>query len=113
MKKEIEIIELIIKHAKPEMQSMLHAVYAYCTRITPPGKEKLLERILFAFSVVDRSFFTKNPYEDTAISIGKGQTISQPSTVAAMFLHANIQEQDDILEIGTGSGWSASPSATA
>jgi protein-L-isoaspartate(D-aspartate) O-methyltransferase len=45
-------------------------------------------------------------YEDTALHIGYGQTISQPTTVAIMTQYAKIQKGDRVLEIGTGSGFS-------
>ncbi len=70
----------------------------------------LLKRILKAMDVVDRKFFVENenPYVDTALFIGEGQTISQPSTVARMLLLADLKKGDNVLEIGAGSGWNAS-----
>ncbi len=107
MRKESDV-EKIIRNAPLAMQEMLRLVYRYCSSLLLMEQEKLFERVLFAFSVVDRKFFVdENPYMDTALHIGKGQTISQPSTVAAMILHTNIQEGDNILEIGSGSGWNA------
>ena len=46
-------------------------------------------------------------YDDCAQPIGSGQTISQPFTVAFMAQAARLQENDKILEIGTGSGYGA------
>lgn len=46
-------------------------------------------------------------YEDSALPIGCGQTISQPYTVAAQTQHLDIQKGDKVLEIGTGSGYQA------
>jgi protein-L-isoaspartate(D-aspartate) O-methyltransferase len=46
-------------------------------------------------------------YEDGPLPIGEGQTISQPYIVALMAQAAQIQPQGRILEIGTGSGYSA------
>ena len=102
----------IISRARSEMQTMLRSVYAYNAPFakTPKEKESLF-RILEAMSAVDRRFFVldrKYAYEDTAFSIGKGQTISQPSTVARMLMLAELKEGDDVLEVGTGSGWNAS-----
>ena len=97
-------IEKIIKAARKDMQEMLNSVYNYSSDF--PVNEKLLEKILFAMSVIDRKFFVSNgSYLDTALPIGKGQTISQPSTVARMLILADLQEGDEVLEIGTGSGW--------
>jgi len=46
-------------------------------------------------------------YEDCALPIGKGQTISQPYIIARMTSLLNIHEDDTVLEIGTGSGYQA------
>jgi len=48
-------------------------------------------------------------YEDTALPIGYGQTISQPYIVARMteLLLASAGELTDVLEIGTGCGYQA------
>ncbi len=46
-------------------------------------------------------------YQDHPLSIGWGQTISQPFIVALMLQLLNPKENDKILEIGTGSGWQA------
>ncbi len=46
-------------------------------------------------------------YEDTPLPIGYGQTISQPYMVALMTELLEIQPEDKILEIGTGSGYQA------
>ncbi len=44
-------------------------------------------------------------HEDIPLSIGKRQTISQPTTVVIMTEALDIKKTDKILEIGTGSGW--------
>ncbi len=44
-------------------------------------------------------------YEDTALPIGMGQTISQPYTVAVQSELLEINPGDKILEVGTGSGY--------
>ena len=46
-------------------------------------------------------------YEDSALPIGLGQTISQPYVVAFMTDSLELQPQDRVLEIGTGSGYQA------
>ena len=46
-------------------------------------------------------------YEDEAISIGYGQTISQPYTVAFMTHLLDLKGNERVLEIGTGSGYQA------
>ncbi len=68
------------------------------------------EHLLHAFSVVERHLFVPEPftnrsYEDNALPIGKGQTISQPYTVACMTQALDVHRGDKVLEIGTGSGY--------
>ena len=46
-------------------------------------------------------------YEDSALPIGKNQTISQPYIVALMTELLEPEERDRVLEIGTGSGYAA------
>jgi protein-L-isoaspartate(D-aspartate) O-methyltransferase len=46
-------------------------------------------------------------YDDTALPIGEGQTISQPYVVALMTDLINPQPDMKVLEIGTGSGYQA------
>ena len=51
--------------------------------------------------------FTSRSYEDSALPIGRGQTISQPYTVAFMTQALEVREGGKILEVGTGSGYQA------
>lgn len=46
-------------------------------------------------------------YEDGPLSIGEGQTISQPFIVALMLEKANLKAADKVLEVGTGSGYAS------
>ncbi len=114
---KIKNMEKIIDNAPEKMQSMLDSIYRFnhSFLINKEGKkvedEILLERLLFTMSIIDRRFFVEedifDAYLDTALSIKKGQTISQPSTVARMIMLAEIKQGDDFLEIGAGSGWNA------
>jgi len=66
--------------------------------------------IIDAFTAVDRKYFVpyavaEHTYVDVPLSIGNNQTISQPSTVAFMLEHLNVQDGDTVLDIGSGSGW--------
>lgn len=54
--------------------------------------------------LIDTALYPK-AYNDTALPIGMGQTISQPFTVAAQTELLAIEPGDKILEIGTGSGY--------
>jgi len=70
------------------------------------------ERVLAAIAAVPREAFVppaqfNRAYEDFALDIGDGQTISQPSVVARMTELAAVQPTDRVLEIGTGSGYQA------
>jgi len=51
--------------------------------------------------------FRTSAYEDRALPIGEGQTISQPFVVALMTQLLAPQAGDRVLEIGTGSGYQA------
>src|SRR5437773_9311664 len=46
-------------------------------------------------------------YEDSALPIAAGQTISQPYIVAAMIEAAEVAPGDTVLEVGAGSGYAA------
>lgn len=59
-----------------------------------------IPRILF----VDEAMKTK-AYEDKALPIGMGQTISQVTTVANMLYMLELKKEDNVLEIGSGSGF--------
>ncbi len=68
------------------------------------------ERLLAAMLKVERHLFVPIPlrnhaYDDAALPIGEGQTISQPFTVAVMSEALRAQDGDKVLEIGTGSGY--------
>jgi len=70
------------------------------------------QRVLAAMRAVPRHEFVpyeyqKNAYEDRPILIGKKQTISQPYIVALMTQLLELQAEDTVLEIGTGSGYQA------
>jgi len=67
-------------------------------------------RILDAFLTIPRHLFmpeeeNERSYRDQAVSIGCGQTISQPYVVALMLELLELKPQDKVLEIGSGSGY--------
>ena len=51
------------------------------------------------------SAFAERAYDDIALPIAEGQTISQPYTVAFMTQLLAVRPRDKVLEIGTGSGY--------
>jgi protein-L-isoaspartate(D-aspartate) O-methyltransferase len=68
------------------------------------------ERVLAAVADTPREMFLhetqyKMAYENRALSIGMGQTISQPLIVATMTQALQLKGNERILEIGTGSGY--------
>jgi protein-L-isoaspartate(D-aspartate) O-methyltransferase len=68
------------------------------------------EKVLKAMEAVPRHFFfpkdfIDKAYENIAFPIDRGQTISQPYTVALQTQLLDIQPGDRVLEIGTGSGY--------
>jgi protein-L-isoaspartate(D-aspartate) O-methyltransferase len=70
------------------------------------------ERVLEAMSRVRREEFVPEEvraraYQDCALPIGSGQTISQPFTVAVMLEALRLAGHERVLEVGTGSGYGA------
>jgi len=70
------------------------------------------ERVLGAMAALERHRFVDGPmmaraYEDRALPIGQGQTISQPFVVALMTEALELQGDERVLEVGTGSGYQA------
>jgi protein-L-isoaspartate(D-aspartate) O-methyltransferase len=70
------------------------------------------ERVLAAMGEVPREAFVpervrRNAYDDSALPIGHEQTISQPWVVAAICQALALEGDETVLEIGTGSGYSA------
>jgi len=66
--------------------------------------------VLSAIEKVPRELFLPasfhdQAYEDQALPIGQGQTISQPQIVALMTEALKIEKNQKVLEIGTGSGY--------
>lgn len=70
------------------------------------------ERVLAAMEAVPREEFVPDSvrdraYADSALSIGREQTISQPWIVAAICQAMQLSGSELVLEVGTGSGYSA------
>lgn len=56
--------------------------------------------------------FEDQAYENVALPIGNGQTVSQPYVVALMTEKLELGERQNVLEIGTGSGYQTAVLAT-
>lgn len=70
------------------------------------------ENVLQAIGKVPRELFVlpafvNRAYEDTALPIAHGQTISQPYTVAFQTEQLRLRKGAKVLEVGTGSGYQA------
>ena len=68
------------------------------------------QRVLEVMSAVPRHLFVEmglqgHAYGDASLPIGEKQTISQPYMVAAMTAALELQGDERVLEIGTGSGY--------
>jgi protein-L-isoaspartate(D-aspartate) O-methyltransferase len=86
----------------------------------PGGRRRLVEAlqergvrdlaVLRAFDLTPRHLFVPTAmrhraYEDSALPIGNGQTISQPSTHAKYLELLALTGKERVLEVGTGSGY--------
>jgi protein-L-isoaspartate(D-aspartate) O-methyltransferase len=70
------------------------------------------ERVLEAMGRVPRELFVpeavrQHAYEDGALPIGSGQTISQPFIVATICALLGLDGSERVLDVGTGSGYQA------
>jgi len=70
------------------------------------------ERVLAAMGEAPRELFVpeemrRQAYADSALPIAEGQTISQPWIVAAICQALELGGEERVLEVGTGSGYSA------
>jgi protein-L-isoaspartate(D-aspartate) O-methyltransferase len=76
------------------------------------GRDIVDERVLRAMEVVPRELFVDEPerpraYDDAALPIGEGQTISQPYMVARICEALKLSGDERVLDVGTGSGYQA------
>jgi len=76
------------------------------------GRDVVDERVLAAMERVPRELFVperlqRRAYEDAALPIGEGQTISQPYMVARIVEALALTGDEHVLDVGTGSGYQA------
>ncbi len=100
-------------NAKPPLHSDVHArdrAFMVARHLEARGVFDPL--VLGAMGEVPREAFVSEPlkefaYEDSALPIEAGQTISQPYIVARMIELAELRPGDKVLEVGAGSGYAA------
>ena len=76
------------------------------------GRDVVDERVLAAMERVPRELFVPErlqprAYEDAALPIGEGQTISQPYMVARICEALALRGDERVLDVGAGSGYQA------
>jgi protein-L-isoaspartate(D-aspartate) O-methyltransferase len=76
------------------------------------GRDIVSERVLAAMERVPRELFVpeelhSRAYDDVALPIGEGQTISQPYMVARICETLELTGRERVLDVGTGSGYQA------
>ncbi len=95
-------VQRMLKEIESEVRYTSHMI----------GRRALSPRILDALREVPRHKFVPDSvrpyaYDNRALAIGNGQTISQPYIVAIMTELLDLDEDDRVLEVGTGSGYQA------
>jgi protein-L-isoaspartate(D-aspartate) O-methyltransferase len=76
------------------------------------GRDIVDERVLRAMEKIPRELFVETrersrAYDDAALPIGGGQTISQPYMVARICEALRLSGDERVLDVGTGSGYQA------
>jgi protein-L-isoaspartate(D-aspartate) O-methyltransferase len=76
------------------------------------GRDIVDERVLEAMERVPRELFVPDDlkdraFDDAALPIGEGQTISQPYMVARIAEELGLDGDERVLDVGTGSGYQA------
>src|SRR5512144_2286300 len=96
-----------------ERAAMVETIRAYArSGAGVVGQQGISERVLEAMGRTKRHLFIPErscsiAYADMPVSIGRGQTISQPFIVALMTELAGVAPDHVVLEVGTGSGYQA------
>lgn len=80
-------------------------------------KEGYPDKIVAAFAAVEREKFVPEhlanyAYEDIALPVVEGSAISKPSTIAFMLELLNLDKSQNVLEIGSGSGFALALTAS-
>ncbi len=92
---------------------MIRVIEAHGRSVAPElGRNNIDARVLGVMNTVPRHRFVSDrlqdrAYDDRPLPIGYGQTISQPFIVALMTDLLDVEPEDAVLEIGSGSGYQA------
>ena len=106
------------EHYETPRQRMVQEVAGTVRRTsTELGATSLDDRVMAALATVPRHAFVSprlrhQAYANRPLPIGYGQTISQPYIVAVMTHLLQVESDDSVLEVGTGSGYQAAILAT-
>ena len=100
------------KHSQPSEANPLARLRERMVREQLRARDIRDSRVLAAMLKVPRHEFVpenlaRSAYEDNALPLSMGQTISQPYIVAYMTQALNLKGTERVLEIGTGSGYQA------
>jgi protein-L-isoaspartate(D-aspartate) O-methyltransferase len=88
--------EIAKRHAMVEQQIVARGVDSPSVIA---AMEKIPRHLFVPTSLIEHA------YEDRALSLGPGQSISQPYVVALMLQKLEIKSSDKVLDVGTGSGY--------
>jgi protein-L-isoaspartate(D-aspartate) O-methyltransferase len=96
---------------RPDSHEFLHSRWQLAQLFINTGELKRIDDVR-AFLLTPREKFVRpqnkgKEYADTWLPIGWGATITDPDVVAMMTTTLNVQPNDKVLEIGTGSGYQA------
>ena len=102
-----------VEDADEQRRRMVDHIRAVTASAGPvAGRGAIAEAVLEAMQRVPRHLLVPesqrpHAYEDRPLPIGYGQTISQPSLVALMTDLLDLDGDETVLEVGTGSGYQA------
>jgi protein-L-isoaspartate(D-aspartate) O-methyltransferase len=101
------------KEYRAEREAMIETIAAYAFFSADlTDRQSLGERVMGAMAQIPRHAYVPRAvrhlaYADSPLPIGHGKTISQPFIVALMTDLLDVQEDDRVLEVGTGLGYQA------
>jgi len=92
--------------------AMVEELWLYAQFVDDPDETRISDAVMASMNTVQRhelvpSSERRYSYENRPLPIGYGQTISQPYIVALMTKLIDVDADDMVLEVGTGSGYQA------